>query len=275
MCLRESCTLLLVVLLFLLQYHCSDAFKIKVFRRKFGEHSTREHLLNTYPDRRRSSKIMYSILTMSMQGKMIESFGRRDSTEQKPPSGGIKSKGANNERKHKAQTISGSRKEVSVIDSKSSGIRVNKCLQTLSRRAADTAIEEGRVTINGRVCKPGDKVNIGDNIRLDGKVQVWEEFVQAQTSTFRVTNEEREHIYLKYWKPLGVVCTCDKREANNIISAGKFHLFPQRLFTVGRLDKDSTGLILVTSDGRVNNALLSKHFKKEKVIRDGNSCTWE
>jgi len=62
-------------------------------------------------------------------------------------------------------------------------------------------------------------------------------------------------VYLKYWKPKGVTCTADKTVKNNIIKTGGFDLFPQRLFTVGRLDKDSTGLIILTSDGRVNNAV--------------------
>jgi 16S rRNA U516 pseudouridylate synthase RsuA-like enzyme len=72
-------------------------------------------------------------------------------------------------------------------------------------------------------------------------------------------------VYLKYWKGRGVTCTSDTSDKSNIITAGRFDLFPQRLFTVGRLDKDSTGIILLTSDGRVNNAMLSPAVKKEKV----------
>lgn len=71
-------------------------------------------------------------------------------------------------------------------------------------------------------------------------------------------------VYVKYWKPRGVTCTSDKKDESNIINAGGFNLFPQRMFTVGRLDKDSTGLILLTSDGRVNNAILNPSTKKEK-----------
>lgn len=77
--------------------------------------------------------------------------------------------------------------------------------------------------------------------------------------------ENREFVYLKYWKPAGVTCTSDTRDPTNIITAGRFDLFPQRLFTVGRLDKASTGLILLTSDGRVNNAILNPYTKREKV----------
>ena len=72
-------------------------------------------------------------------------------------------------------------------------------------------------------------------------------------------------VYLKYWKPRGVTSTSDPSDPTNIIKAGAFNMFPQRLFTVGRLDKDSTGLILLTSDGRVNNAMLRPSLKKEKV----------
>ena len=57
--------------------------------------------------------------------------------------------------------------------------------------------------------------------------------------------EKREFVYHKYWKPKGITCTSDIKDSSNIIKNGGFHLFPQRIFTVGRLDKDSTGLILV------------------------------
>ena len=76
--------------------------------------------------------------------------------------------------------------------------------------------------------------------------------------------ENRRLVYLKYWKPRGVTSTSDRNIPSNIIAAGRFELFPQRLFTVGRLDKDSTGLILLTSDGRVNNALLGPRSGKPK-----------
>jgi pseudouridine synthase len=75
----------------------------------------------------------------------------------------------------------------------------------------------------------------------------------------------RNAFAVRYWKPKGVTCTNNQRDPTNIIAAGRFDLFPQRIFSVGRLDKDSTGLILLTSDGRVNNAILNPRTKNEKV----------
>jgi 23S rRNA-/tRNA-specific pseudouridylate synthase len=146
-------------------------------------------------------------------------------------------------------------------------IRLNKCLTSLSRRAADSAILENRVTVNGRFAKPGDKVRFGDVIMLDNqKVTDWEELVEIKKQLPSSSFDEQDFLYLKYWKPVGITCTSDVSDPNNIIKYGKFCLYSQRIFTVGRLDKDSSGLILLTSDGRVNNALLNSKFNKEKVI---------
>eukprot|EP01041_Mallomonas_annulata_P007891 gene7891-16154_t len=145
------------------------------------------------------------------------------------------------------------------------GVRLNKCITTLSRRAADQAIEEGRVTVNNQVATVGTRVKNRDDVRLDGVKQIWQTVIAAKKVKLEKNREERSLLYLKYWKPTGVTCTSDSRDKTNIISAGKFDLFPQRLFTVGRLDKDSTGLIILTSDGRVNNAMLSPSTRKEKV----------
>ncbi|KAJ8611790.1 hypothetical protein CTAYLR_007738 [Chrysophaeum taylorii] len=102
-------------------------------------------------------------------------------------------------------------------------LRLNKCLPGLSRRHADAAIFEGRVKVDGKVVTaPGTMVATAAEIRLDGKVQV-------PVVEFR---------YLKYWKPKDVV-------------SDEIDLVGERMFTVGRLDKASTGLILVTNDGRV------------------------
>ena len=145
-------------------------------------------------------------------------------------------------------------------------IRLNKCITSLSRRAADDAIAEGRVTVNGAIAQTGCKVKKGDIIKLDGKLQKWEALqLLAKNIQPSKVLEERNFIYLKYWKPIGVTCTSDMKDDSNIIKAGNFNLFPQRIFTVGRLDKDSTGLILLTSDGRVNNAMLRPDSNKEKT----------
>jgi pseudouridine synthase len=151
-------------------------------------------------------------------------------------------------------------------DGGSGGIRLNKCISSLSRRAADDAIAEGRVTVNGKVAETGCKVKKGDIIKLDGKLQKWEALqLLAKSLQPSKVLEERSFVYLKYWKPFGVTCTSDMKDDSNIIKAGNFNLFPQRIFTVGRLDKDSTGLILLTSDGRVNNAMLRPDSNKEKT----------
>jgi 23S rRNA pseudouridine2604 synthase len=148
----------------------------------------------------------------------------------------------------------------------STGYRINKCISSLSRRSADQAIMEGRVTINGKMAKNGDMVNARDIVKLDGQVQHFKTLMKAKQVILEESElEDRNLIYLKYWKPVGVTCTSDPNDSTNLISAGRFDLFPQRLFSVGRLDKDSTGIILVTSDGRVNNALLSPSVSKEKV----------
>eukprot|EP01039_Chlorochromonas_danica_P009779 gene9781-10814_t len=145
-----------------------------------------------------------------------------------------------------------------------SGVRVNKCLSHLSRRGADAAIAEGRVTVNGKIALAGQKVNFGDVVKLDGQLQRWEKTAKAK-QLLPSTSPDNSLIYIKYFKPIGVTCTSDPNDPSNIIAKGKFHLFPQRLFTVGRLDKDSCGLILLTSDGRVNEALLHRSCKQDKI----------
>jgi ribosomal 50S subunit-recycling heat shock protein len=151
------------------------------------------------------------------------------------------------------------------FDELPSGVRLNKCIPSLSRRGADDAIEQGRVTINGVIAKCGDRVQRGDKVCLDGNPQQWEGSAKAKEEVIDINYDSRKFFYIKYWKPKGVTCTSDLSDKDNIINAGNFHLFPQRMFTVGRLDKDSTGLILLTSDGRVNNALLSPKTKQRKV----------
>ena len=146
------------------------------------------------------------------------------------------------------------------------GIRINKCISSLSRREADQVLLAGRVTINNVIAKPGSRVLHGDIVRLDGQKQNWQTAPAARKSTpmQELKLQESDLVYLKYWKPIGVTCTTDKYDRTNIIEAGKFSLFPQRLIPVGRLDKDSSGLILITSDGKINDKLLNPKAKKEK-----------
>lgn len=142
------------------------------------------------------------------------------------------------------------------------GVRVNKVFSaTHSRRQADKLIDEGRVTVNGVSVTAGYRVIPGDVVRLDGKIYArWENVSLHQALA-------EQHEYIKFWKPTGVLCTTDQRIENNIIDALQINgnSFNQRLFPVGRLDKDTSGLILLTSDGRLPNTVLKGSANKSKT----------
>lgn len=140
-------------------------------------------------------------------------------------------------------------------------IRINKYISEAgicSRREADRKIEMGKVRMNGRLATLGDTVGPGDKVLVDGNL--------IQSSMQR--------IYLAYNKPTGVTSTTDKTDPDNIIKAVAYH--GGRIFPIGRLDKDSEGLILLTNDGDVVNKILrvsNKHDKEyivsvDKVITD-------
>ena len=130
------------------------------------------------------------------------------------------------------------------------GKRINKYLSEIgycSRRAADKLIEAGRVTINGDVPQVGTKILPNDVVKVDGKP---------------VSEPKEEHVYIALNKPVGIVCTTDqKREKNNIVD---FINHPKRIFPIGRLDKPSEGLILLTSDGDIVNKILRARNNHEK-----------
>lgn len=130
-------------------------------------------------------------------------------------------------------------------------VRINKYLTEIgycSRRAADKLIEQGRITINGQVPELGTKVSDEDLVAVDGK------------SVNR--DPEKNFVYLAFNKPVGVVCTTDtKREKDNIID---FIGYPERIFPIGRLDKPSEGLILLTNDGDIVNKILRARNNHEK-----------
>lgn len=128
------------------------------------------------------------------------------------------------------------------------GIRLNKYLSDIgvcSRRAADRLAQEGRITVNGTAAEPGMRVTPQDVILVDGKP---------------VRKEERK-VYLALNKPRGIVCTAEKREKNNIID---YLNYPLRVYPVGRLDKDSEGLILLTNDGAIVNGMMRARNRHEK-----------
>lgn len=130
------------------------------------------------------------------------------------------------------------------------GTRINKYLSEVgycSRRAADKLIEQGRVTINGKVPEMGTKVTSQDEICVDGK---------------SIQERQEENVYLIFNKPVGIVCTTDtKREKDNIID---FIGYPSRIFPIGRLDKPSQGLIFLTNDGDIVNKILRARNNHEK-----------
>lgn len=120
---------------------------------------------------------------------------------------------------------------------------------TSSRREADRFIEAGRVTINARVATLGDMVGPDDEVALDGVVIPW----------------RTPSVYIKFHKPIGITTTTESHVPGNIIAAIGY---PERIFPIGRLDKDSSGLILLTNDGDIVNQILRAEFghKREYVV---------
>lgn len=141
--------------------------------------------------------------------------------------------------------------------------RINKYLSEIgycSRRAADKLILENRVTINGIVPEMGTKIVAGDLVKVDGKL---------------VSKLEEKPVYIAFNKPVGIVCTTDtKVEKDNIIDYIKY---PKRIFPIGRLDKPSEGLILLTSDGDIVNKILRarNNHEKEYVVSVNRPITAE
>ena len=106
----------------------------------------------------------------------------------------------------------------------------------------------------------GSKVSYHDEIRLNGKLVVGEKSGEGE-------GRKKEHVYIALNKPRGIVCTTDtRREKNNIVD---FVKYPERIFPIGRLDKDSQGLILLTSDGDIVNKILraGNNHEKEYLVR--------
>ncbi len=130
-------------------------------------------------------------------------------------------------------------------------IRINKYLSEVgycSRREADKLIEQGKVSINGKIPEMGTKVEEGDQVKVKGQ---------------RVDKSiKQKKIYLAFNKPIGIVCTTDRRvEPNNVID---FIKYPKRIFPIGRLDKLSEGLIFLTDDGDIVNKILRARNNHEK-----------
>ena len=130
-------------------------------------------------------------------------------------------------------------------------VRLNKYLSSsgaCSRREADTLIEEGRVTVNGKPAQLGTQVEDGDDVRLDGD----------QVGTAR---KNVRPVYIALNKPVGITCTTERHVDGNIVD---FVDHTERVFPIGRLDKDSEGLILLTNDGDIVNEILRVEHGHEK-----------
>ncbi|HAW15628.1 MAG TPA: 23S rRNA pseudouridine synthase F [Clostridiales bacterium] len=127
-------------------------------------------------------------------------------------------------------------------------VRLNKYIASsgfCSRREADSYIENGKVTVNGVKADLGTRVFPGDSVAVEGREVV----------------PKDDKIYLALHKPLGITCTTDTRDPDNIID---YIGYKERIFPIGRLDKNSSGLILLTNDGDSVNKLLRAEFGHEK-----------
>ncbi|MBA3461856.1 MAG: 23S rRNA pseudouridine(2604) synthase RluF [Deltaproteobacteria bacterium] len=130
-------------------------------------------------------------------------------------------------------------------------MRLNKYLSesgACSRREADTYISEGRVTVNGVPAALGTQVNDGDEVKLDGDI-------------VGAARKKARPVYIALNKPVGITCTTERHVAGNIVD---FVDHPERVFPIGRLDKDSEGLILLTNDGDIVNEVLRAEHNHEK-----------
>ncbi|MEN9371770.1 MAG: rRNA pseudouridine synthase [Bacteroidota bacterium] len=141
------------------------------------------------------------------------------------------------------------------------GIQINKYISNsgfCSRREADKLVEDARVTINDDIALPTSRVQAGDIVAIDGE---------------KIKSKQRP-IYIALNKPVGVTSTTDMSDKTNII---RFMNHPKRIFPVGRLDKDSEGLILLTNDGDIVNKILrsSNNNEKEYVVTVDKELTHE
>lgn len=140
-------------------------------------------------------------------------------------------------------------------------IRLNKYLSeagVCSRREADRLTEAGLITVDGRTAVMGMKISPDAVVKVRGQA----------------VKKEEEKVLLAFHKPAGVVCTAQKRERNNVID---YLNYPKRIFPIGRLDKDSTGLLLLTNDGELVNKIMraGNYHEKEYLVTVNKPVTEE
>lgn len=157
--------------------------------------------------------------------------------------------------------MSGKRKKFEVPEQKETGVRINKYLGdagVCSRREADKWIEQGKVTIDGAVARMGSRVFPGQKVIFNGKE----------------LKKQEEQVLLAFYKPVGIVCTTDTREPDNVID---FLNYGKRIYPIGRLDKESEGLLLLTNDGDIVNKILraGNHHEKEYLVTVNKPLTPE
>lgn len=140
-------------------------------------------------------------------------------------------------------------------------VRINKYISDAglcSRRQADQWIVSGRVQIDGKAAVMGSKITPGQKVTIDGQ---------------DITKDKRM-VLIAFHKPVGIVCTADKREPDNIVD---YINYGQRIFPIGRLDKDSEGLILLTNNGEIVNKILraGNQHEKEYIVEVNKPITEE
>lgn len=141
-------------------------------------------------------------------------------------------------------------------------ISLNKFISSTgfcSRREADKLIEQGRVTVNNEPAYPATRVSPEDVVAIDGE-------------PLKTTKKKNQTIYMAFNKPVGITSTTDPKDRTNIIS---YINYPKRIFPVGRLDKDSDGLILLTNDGDIVNKILraGNFHEKEYIVTVNKAVT--
>ncbi|MFY8129327.1 MAG: pseudouridine synthase [Chitinophagaceae bacterium] len=144
-----------------------------------------------------------------------------------------------------------------------SSVSLNKFISETgycSRREADNLIASGRVLLNNKIAKLGNRYTLGDSVEVDGSL----------ITTENKPKKKEKLIYLAFNKPTGITTTTDEHIKGNIIS---FINYPKRIFPIGRLDKDSEGLIFLTNDGDIVNKILraGNNHEKEYIVKVNKS----